>query len=270
MAIFRFDDETAEGGGDAVRERAHRSGRIGGVAVDEIASRDRLADHDERAPRPERPRLFVHEPDRQQGDAEDALVRMLGAQQETCGAAAKRHQERCGLAHTFREQQEGLARAEELRDAGERLGVSIGAAFALLPPMHGDGADGAQQRSQNGIAEQRRLRHRTQGAGQHAEQQHRVDERVLMVGDDEERTAARHVRTADDFDTPVEDAEEQARRCREKTGDHLGTIVSRAPEVHSRLKCFGATSSRASCRPPSSSFCPSPRSSPWSACPAIP
>ena len=83
--------------------------------------------------------------------------------------------------------------------------------------MHGDRARRTQQRTQNGVGEQRGFRNGAEGARQRAEQQHRIDEGVLVVRDDQQGPAARHVGEADDVDTPVEHAEEQTRRRREET-----------------------------------------------------
>jgi hypothetical protein len=60
------------------------------------------------------------------------------------------------------------------------------------------------------VAEERRLRDRDQAPGHRGDQQQPVDERVVVVGDHDQRSARRQALHADDLHPVVEDRQQQA------------------------------------------------------------
>jgi hypothetical protein len=70
----------------------------------------------------------------------------------------------------------------------EHRPVPGGIGVALLPAMDGDGADQPEERTDDRMAKERRLGDRNQPARDQREQEHRVDQGVLMVGGDDQRS----------------------------------------------------------------------------------
>src|SRR5262249_56452631 len=102
------------------------------------------------------------------------------------------------------------ARAEMSGGLLEHRPVSSGIRVAILATMDREGAEQAQERADDRVSEERRLGDRDQPARDEREQEHRIDQGVLVVGSDDERSGFRNVLETDDVDAPVEERQHPA------------------------------------------------------------
>ena len=94
--------------------------------------------------------------------------------------------------------------------AANSVGVPCRVRSGLLAPVYGQRADQPQEGTDEGMAEQRRVGQGMDPARQPGDQQHRIDDRVVVVGRHHQAAGRRHVLDTDHVDAPVEKDEEES------------------------------------------------------------
>ncbi len=178
-------------------------GRRAGRALDG----NRPADEHERAPIAERSRLVEHETDRQQTDAGGG-VSSFRREHHARGARAQLEQRRLRLGAAFGEDQDGAAVAQGGGRGVEEGRVARRVGAGLLTPMDRQRAEEPEERTDERMREERRVRERAEPAGHDGDQQHRIDDGVVVVRGHDERPRERDVLRSHHLDPAVEHLEQ--------------------------------------------------------------
>ena len=136
---------------------------------------------------------------------------LLGGEEHARRAGADFLEDGLGLRAAFREDEDRAPGAERCRGRGERARIAGGIVPRLLAPMDRQRPDQAEERADQRMAEERRVRQGAQGPRDRHEQEHRVHDRIVVIGRDDQRSRGRNVLDADDLDAGVEEIEEEAR-----------------------------------------------------------
>src|SRR4029453_14849488 len=118
-------------------------------------------------------------------------------------------QGRLGLAHPLGKDQDRLATSQCLGGGGEERRVPRRVAATLQTTVHRQGDEEPEERADQRIAEERRLRHRDQAARDRRQQQHAVYQCVVVIGRDDQWARSRDALGAHHVHPPVEDGGEE-------------------------------------------------------------
>ena len=146
------------------------------------------------------------EADRHEGDTTIPARRGFSLEQHPSRTSTQRHQRRVGLAHTLRKDQHRLARPEMSGRGRKHCPVPRGVAAPFLAAVDRQRAQQTQEGADERVTEQRRFRDWHQPSRDQPEQEHRVNQRVLVVGRHDQRPGFRNVLEADEVDAPVIEA----------------------------------------------------------------
>jgi hypothetical protein len=141
-------------------------------------------------------------------------------------ARPKRHQHGLGLAHALGEDQDRLAGTERRGHRAEHGHVLCRVAARILPTVNWERPGQAQERRQDRMAKERRLRDGPKDARYRRQKNHRVDERVPVIRDDDEGPGAWHTIRPHDLDAMVEEAHERAGEPTDQGGTRLTGLPS--------------------------------------------
>lgn len=140
--------------------------------------------------------------------------------------------------------QGGCRRREQGRIAG-----GIGIIPRLLAAVNRQPADQAQERTDQRMAKERRVREHAQRPRDHGEQDHRVHDRVVMIGGDDQGPRRGNVLGAGDLDVRVEELQQPAREGAHEAVPHAA--FPRGRHCGSRARRVDASAvSRCRCRAP--------------------
>jgi hypothetical protein len=194
----------------------------------------------------ERARLVEHQADWQEHRGR-TFGRLPGlAQQEACGARAKRHQGRLALALAFGKNQERLALLEHAPGRAEHGPIVHGAAL-VLSPVYGDGAGQARQLADDRITEERGFGDGSEPSRQRGGQKDTVHQALLVIGRDDQRPGEGHPLEPDHVDAPVEEPDEKPRQRSPETG--RDRLSSPAGVGHNSVSPGSVTQCRHAARP---------------------
>jgi len=98
---------------------------------------------------------------------------------------------------------------------------AIGLAPDVLSARHGNRSGEPDEGPDDRMAEERGLGERDERSGKGGQQQHRVDERVLVIGGQDDRPARGHALRSDHVHAPIEQGEEPARQGADEPGPRL-------------------------------------------------
>jgi len=203
VLVLRLDDLRANGVGKTLGQPPRRRLRLGRVARDGVVDRHRRADGDERRGHAERPGRLIDETDGEKAHAVTPAVG-LSAEQQAGGARAQRQECWNWLSAALGKNQDRAARAQvrdgrrEHRLVFSRIVARLGAA------VHRQRADGAQERPDERMPEQRRVGEHGDAARERAHDEHRIHERVVVIGGDDQRAVRRDALGAHDVHAPIE------------------------------------------------------------------
>ena len=151
--------------------------------------------------------------DGQERHAAGAAHGTLGSEGQARGARPQRHQDRLRLRRALGKNQDDAARAERRDRRGEHLVVPPWIVPGFCPSVDGHCAHQAQRRADQRVAKERRLGEHRDGARHGRDDQHRVDQRVVVVSGDDHTTALGNVLPPDHLDPPVEEPQEETGQC---------------------------------------------------------
>ncbi len=192
----------------------------------QIGGDDRRADRDLDGRGPKRSRVVEDHADGQERHAGRVAHGPLGPENEPRRAGPQRQQDRLRLRGAFGKDQDDAACAQRLDRRGEHLVVLPRIVPGLDAPVDGHGAEQMQRRTDQRVTKERRLGEHRDRARDGRDDQHRVDERIVVVGGDDDPAALGDPLPADHVDPPVEEPQEQPDQ---RPGDPIG----RAPATRS-------------------------------------
>ena len=230
LAILGLDDQRPQRLRHAARQLADRSLGLRRGQGPAVVDTNRLAHEHERPPAPERPGLVEDEPDREQRRRRHVRG-SLRPQHDAGDPRPERHQRGLGLAHALRKDQDRLAVPERGRRGGERGDVLRGVAAGILTPMDRQRARQVEERRQDRMTEERRLRHGPERARQGREEEERIDERVPVIRDDDQRAVPRHAVQSDYLDPVIEDAHQRPRDQAQQGGPNSRARARRVDQT---------------------------------------
>ena len=210
VLILCLHDARGDGLRQPSRDRPHRLLGLIAMGGDQIGDGDRRADGDLDRRRPKRPGVVEDHADRQERHAIHAAWRALGSEGQARGARPERQQDRLRLRSSFGKDQDDAAGAERLDRRREHLLVLSRVVAGLGPSVDGHGADHAQGRADQRVVKERRVGEHRDRARDGRDDQHRVDQRVVVVRGDDHATALGNPLSADHVDPAVEQPQQQA------------------------------------------------------------
>jgi hypothetical protein len=170
----------------------------------------------------------------------------LGLERDAGRARLERKAMRLAVAGPLREEQHRPASGQDGPAAPERIEVP-GHVLPVLTPIDGHSAGQDQQRRDHRVAPQRALGEDARAQSEEGDDQQGVDERVHVVGDDQEGHAPRHAREPHDLDLAEEHAQGQPRQQRQHPVEagppgfsHTGWIVGASTGRRSPLVTLSA------------------------------
>jgi len=149
------------------------------------------------------------------------------------GACPERQQDRLRLRSSLGKDQDDAAGAQRLDGRREHLLVLSGIVAGLGPSVDGHGADQAQGRADQRVAKERRVGEHRDRAGPGRDDQHRVDQRVVVVRGDDHATALGNSLSPDHLDPPIEQPQQQADQPADASiGERTARVRSRSRDGH--------------------------------------
>ena len=181
--------------------------------------------------------------------------RGLGVEEHARRARAQRLERGFRLRDPLREDGDRAARGERRRRRGEQVRVAggVGVVARLLAAVDRQPADQPEEGSDQRMTEERRVGEHAQRTGHDGDQDHRIHDRVVMIGGDDQGRGGRNVLSADDLDVRVEKLQQPARqgahepvaRAAFRRSGHCGSRVSRVDaSAVSRCRCRAPSSHR--------------------------
>ncbi len=168
----------------------------------------------------------------------------LGAEGDPRHAGLERRQRRLAVAQTLGKERDHPAGGELLVAAGKGLDVARRVHSRVLPAVDRNRRRQPHQVSRRRMPPQGALGQKTAHPRQKAEHQHRIDQRVAVVGDDEQRPRGRHVLGADNLDLTKERLEDEAIERRQQAVESAA-----APGAQDGVLAAGACQDSAAARP---------------------
>ena len=197
--------------------------------LDLLGRIDRRADDDEGAGA--KPAAVLEQEPHRQDAASQRAEAALGFEEDSRSAGLQRLQLRFVVADPLRKDRDDAAARELFVAAREGLEVLRGVGAFVLAAINRDDSGKVADLRQHGDLPQGALAEHAGGKSERPEEEHRVDQAVDVIGDDNQRyparcaVSARHSLSPDDFDAAKEDRQNQTAKEADRPVD---------PRAHAR------------------------------------